>query len=280
MNTNADAFEAYLLTIGLADSTVRVYKALWVRWARWATDRGVDPLNPTAVAVREWSRHLPGTASVLHQARAVISHACAWQQQPSLSAVVRVPRPAAGTSRALEPAAAAKLAATAEQSGAAGTAVLVALYTAARRAEVAGLAWRDVDLEGCTITLVRPKTRDRHTLPLHPELHRRLAAEHVPGEHWVFPGRWGGHVSPSTVWSWVLAVAEQAGIGRVTPHQLRHTALTDANDATGDLRAVQQLAGHASPTVTARYTRASLRRLQAAVAALDYSGTTNGPAEA
>jgi len=121
------------------------------------------------------------------------------------------------------------------------------------------------------LTLDRTKTRDLHTVPMHPVLGQLLADRRVPGEQWVFPGRYGGHVSPATVWAWVIEVAETAGVAsRVTPHRLRHTALTVANDATGDLRAVQDLAGHTDPSVTARYTATSARRMDAAVAALEY----------
>ena len=42
-------------------------------------------------------------------------------------------------------------------------------------------------------------------------------------------------------------------------------------DNTGDLRAVQSLAGHASPETTAGYTRATRARLVAAVTAIEYA---------
>ena len=64
-------------------------------------------------------------------------------------------------------------------------------------------------------------------------------------------------------------MSTEAGL-RVTPHRLRHTALTTANDVTGDLRAVQDFAGHTDPAVTARYTRTSRDALSRAVMALDY----------
>jgi len=42
------------------------------------------------------------------------------------------------------------------------------------------------------------------------------------------------------------------------------------NDETGDLRVTQYFAGHSSPTTTSLYTRATKRRLIAAVGAVDY----------
>jgi len=56
----------------------------------------------------------------------------------------------------------------------------------------------------------------------------------------------------------------------VSPHRLRHTALTVALEATKDLRAVMDLAGHRDPTVTAGYTRVTQQRLTDAVMGLEY----------
>lgn len=80
----------------------------------------------------------------------------------------------------------------------------------------------------------------------------------------------GGHVNPTTVATWVEKVARTAGIRRIYPHQLRHTAIATINDNTGDLRAAQTFARHANPETTAIYTRTTTERLQAAVLSLDY----------
>ena len=51
---------------------------------------------------------------------------------------------------------------------------------------------------------------------------------------------------------------------RPTPHSMRHTFATRVLDACGDLAAVQDLLGHASPATTRRYARVSAKRLRAA----------------
>ena len=64
-------------------------------------------------------------------------------------------------------------------------------------------------------------------------------------------------------------VAADAGM-KVPTHVLRHTALATALDNCHDLRAVQELAGHARPETTAGYTRVTARRLTEAVGAIHY----------
>lgn len=265
-----DQLAAYLTLAGLSEASVRNYCALYLRWCDWSIAAGRDPARLDPLAVRAWAAQLPGGRSLRAQARAVIGHACRATGQADTSAAIPLPRHPRPASRALPPAQAAQLVAAAHRAGLAGVAVLVALYTAARRSEVASLSWRRVDLGARTVILERPKTRDLHRVPLHSQLAEVLEPRRVPGERWVFPGRHGGHVAPATVWSWVGEVAEAAGLERVTPHQLRHTALTVANDATGDLRAVQTLAGHTDPAQTALYTRASSEAVARAVAAISY----------
>ena len=52
-----------------------------------------------------------------------------------------------------------------------------------------------------------------------------------------------------------------------TCHKLRHRCATVAYHATRDLRAVQELLGHAKPETTARYTQVPADAMRACVAA-------------
>lgn len=270
---DADQYAGYLALNGLADETIRNYRAMYVRWCDWAIAHDRDPYRPDPLAVRAFAAQLTGGRSLTAQARAMISHLCDATESEQVAAAVPLPAKPKPTHRALDHDVAVRFADTARRSGLKGTAVLVALYTAARRSEVASLAWSRISFDTCRVTLERPKNRDLHPVPLHPHLAAHLEERRVPGELWVFPGRNGGHVSPATIWQWTLEVAEAAGIGRVTPHQLRHTALTDAYDATKDVLAVRNFAGHSSVVTTQRYTRGSVVALEAAVGALDYGGS-------
>ena len=147
-----------------------------------------------------------------------------------------------------------------------GLAVLLGLYQGLRRAEIAALPWSAIGDDGW-VTVVGKGSKTR-VIPLHPVVLAALEAVPREGEY-LFPGRFGGHVAGATVWDWAGEVAVDAGV-TTKLHWLRHTALATQNDATGDLRTVQHFAGHSKPQTTAGYTRASRRRLQDAVLAIDY----------
>jgi integrase len=264
---DANQFAAYLATLPRADSTIRNYRALYVRWVDWALTHQRDPWQPDPLAVRAWSAQLHGSREVLAQARATIGHLCDALAVHDVSTAIVLPRKPRRGPRPLHPAARDQLTTVAWESGTAGTAVLVLLGTAMRRSEAAGLAWDGIDFDEGTVTFWRPKTRDWHTVDLHPLLAARLAERADSGEQWVFPGRHGGHVPAARINDWVTQVATAAGVA-VTPHRLRHTALTDAYNATGDFRAVQDLAGHVNASQTSLYTQTSRDRGRAAVAAI------------
>ena len=135
-----------------------------------------------------------------------------------------------------------------------------------RREEIATLRWDAFAEEGWMT--IQGKNDKRRTIPVHPVVTEYLTKLRPSAVH-VFPGR-AGPVNPATIWAWIRDAADEAGVIDVRPHRLRHTALATLNDATGDLRTVQAFAGHSNPMTTAGYTRATRKRLQSAVAALDY----------
>lgn len=78
----------------------------------------------------------------------------------------------------------------------------------------------------------------------------------------VFVSRSGGPMSASTVRAHLRARAQARGIeGRVYPHALRHSFASHVLQSSGDLRAVQELLGHASISTTQIYTHLDWQHL-------------------
>jgi integrase/recombinase XerD len=81
----------------------------------------------------------------------------------------------------------------------------------------------------------------------------------------VFVNARGGRLTRQGAWKLIREHAERVGLGaRVSPHTLRHSFATHLVDGGADVRAVQELLGHASVTTTQVYTlvsRAALRRV-------------------
>lgn len=265
---------AGLEAAGLAQRTVQSYVRVLIEAEGWAEQHGADLRSVPPELVRRWADEtVPFTTSSRRMARNALGHY--WRihgrHEPPLWAI-RVPRKARAVCRALEPDEAARLAKTARaRRDSPGLATLFALYLALRRFEIAQLRWDDFEADGWLRIVGK---RDQSAmLPVHPVLHETMLLVGHRHETWVFPGRSGDRpVTPATVWNWVRAVADEAGIGQVPPHRLRHTALATANDAIGDLRAVQDFARHADPATTAIYTRTTAKRLTAVMQAIDYDG--------
>lgn len=80
----------------------------------------------------------------------------------------------------------------------------------------------------------------------------------------LFLGRRGGRIGARMVQSRIGARARQTGIEvPVSPHVLRHSFASHLLQSSGDLRAVQELLGHASIASTQIYTALDFQRLAA-----------------
>lgn len=263
------AFSDHLLGLGLARRTVAYYVRRVEHADTWLQEQGSSLRRAPAALIAAYASTLPNSHSTRGQVASAFGHYWDWIERtnPPVKAI-RVPTQPRMLCRALEPEQASRLRIYASGWWPEGAAVLFGLYLALRREEIAKAEWQRFDppMEFYTVTGKLSKTA---TLPVHPVLRAELLPRRKVGG-FIFQGRFGGHVTPATVWDWTRQVALEAGIPYLTTHQLRHTALATANDNLGDLRAVMEFARHSEPSVTAGYTRTTLMRLQDVVASLDY----------
>lgn len=78
----------------------------------------------------------------------------------------------------------------------------------------------------------------------------------------LFVSERGGRISPRTVQLRLAHLARRLGLGvHVHPHVLRHSMASHVLQSSGDLRAVQELLGHANISTTQIYTRLDWQHL-------------------
>jgi integrase/recombinase XerC len=134
-----------------------------------------------------------------------------------------------------------------------------------RLSELVGLRWRDLDLDEGLVRVLG-KGRKTRIVPVGRHAVRALRdlAASGPSESDmpVFRGRGGAPISPRTVQARFKTLAQRQGvIKRVYPHLLRHSCASHLLESSGDLRAVQELLGHADIGTTQIYTHLDFQHL-------------------
>lgn len=114
--------------------------------------------------------------------------------------------------------------------------------------------------EGDLLRIVGKGEKQRLVPINEPLMHVLIALEAEVGRGHYFPGRRGPHLHPQSV---NKMITRHLG---VNPHSLRHAGATAAYEATGDLRAVQMLLGHASLATTQRYLHIGIDAVRRAAA--------------
>lgn len=258
-------FASWLERRGYAPKTVKMYSGWENRLAAWCRDEQTTLRRVTGPQIRAFCDTFPNTYSSRSAFRNALN--VLWRflerRDECPTWAVRVPREPVGICRALPDMAVEKLLTTAQEFGDVQYAIVCLLYYGAlRRSEAALLPWTATEIEAGWLRFVGKGNRERR-VPMHPKVADALAR--LPRKSaWVFPSpRFRGRpMSPATLNLWMRVMAAAAGLGWVTPHQLRHTALARANDELGDIRAVAEFAGHANVRTTMRYTRTKDARLQ------------------
>jgi len=130
-------------------------------------------------------------------------------------------------------------------------AIRLLYVTGMRVGELAELRWGDIDITRKR-ALVRGKTGERYVLldDITVGLLLKLRKEARFSEKTARVFR----VRPQTIREWVRRAGEEAGLGRITPHMLRHSFGTHLIQAGVHERVVQALLGHESIQSTMVYT--------------------------
>lgn len=153
-------------------------------------------------------------------------------------------------------------------------AILEVLYGAGIRvSELCGLDLDDLDRARRTMRVVGKGSKERvvpygapaaHALDAYLVRGRPVLDAHDAAGRAVFLGARGSRIGPRAVYDVVARAVGPVVGGAVGPHALRHSAATHLLDGGADLRAVQELLGHASLGTTQIYTHVSAERLAAA----------------
>jgi len=230
----------------------------------------------------------------------ILKSACAWAVENELLgrnpvAGVRRPRSQSPTMRVwTAPEARSFLDGIAEDRLAFAWAIL--LTRGLRRGEVCGLRWQDIDLDGSTMRITHtrvtvegqpidsiPKTSaGRRAIPLDTSLvallraHKaRQASEKLAAGSayedggYLLADELGTPYHPDTISGWFEGHVRASGLPRIRLHDCRHTAASLMLAAGVPVKVVQEMLGHASPTITlATYAHTMPGQSEAAGAAL------------
>lgn len=153
---------------------------------------------------------------------------------------------------------------------------VIAIGTGMRHSEILRVRWGDFAFDLRRLYIGKAKAGQREQ-PLPPSLCRRLADE------WEQRGEPSGYLFPtmradakhphrSTMSKQFARSVVRAGLDpdRVTPHVLRHTAITELVTAGVDLPTVQKISGHKTLAMVLRYTQLSNAHIDSATAHMDF----------
>jgi integrase/recombinase XerC len=146
-------------------------------------------------------------------------------------------------------------------------AVLGLLYGCGLRVSEA-LGVKRAEFDGRDVLTVTGKGRKQRMVPLIAPV-AKLVADYIalcpydlPADGPLFVGAKGGPLSPRLVQLAMARLRGALGLGAsATPHALRHSFATHLLAGGGDLRAIQELLGHASLSTTQIYTAVDAERL-------------------
>jgi integrase/recombinase XerC len=215
---------------GLAPASLRSLASAWRSFFRWLAREGEVDVNPaTGLRSPRVQRKLPQVLDA-----------------DEMAALVEVPGDDAEAVR--------------------DRALLELLYSSGLRvSELCGVRWRDLDGDGGFVRVTGKGSKTR-IVPVGSKALAALAAlkaQDLPDEaDPLVRGRGGKPLTPNGVRARLKKRAQQQGVWkRVYPHLMRHSCASHLLESSGDLRAVQELLGHADIGTTQIYTHLDFQHL-------------------
>ena len=282
-------FDASLHAHGMAEKTRRAYGVDLGQLAEWASGRGLTPLELGTRELRRYAAVLSeggcSKTTVARKLAAIRSFYRALMERREIAAnpadLVASPKRDSYLPRVLKPGEVADLLQRIPASSPLelrDRAMFELAYAAGLRAEeIVNLDLTDLDPDDEELRIEGKGGRTR-IVPAGEHAWRAiesyldrgrttLATEGAPIEPALFISKSGRRLSTSdvrrrlTVWTRKAALATG-----VSPHTLRHSFATHLLEGGADLRAIQELLGHASISTTQTYTRIESKRLRRAYA--------------
>ena len=265
---------------GFSENTVRSYSSDLAGLVEFAADRGADGLDLELLRDWLWVSSEQGLAkSTLARRAAAVRGFTAWLVATGVTPAdaglrLKSPRPDQHLPRVLSRTQVDSVFASLEARAATGDstevrnlAIIELLYGSALRvSEVVGLNLDSVDLERQTVRVTGKGSKQR-VVPFGVPARKAVVAwlgMRPPAETpALFLNSRDGRLGSRSVYDIVASILlELPGTGPSGPHALRHTAATHLLDGGADLRAVQEMLGHASLGTTQIYTHVSTERLK------------------
>lgn len=158
-----------------------------------------------------------------------------------------------------------------------GLFVHIGLHTGLRHSEIVGLRLDNIDIERKRMR-VRVKGGRLRDQPITPTLTKILQREKDmadSGQVWLFPSDRSstGHAGYMKKAFRRAVLAAGLDPSNITPHVLRHTAITDLVEAGWDIKTIQSISGHKSLEMVMRYTHPRPQRVDDAMRSLENSST-------
>ncbi|HET8655023.1 MAG TPA: tyrosine-type recombinase/integrase [Longimicrobiaceae bacterium] len=275
----------WMAAAGYAEATTRARRRHLERFAAWAAPRGITHGREITLPVLERYREAlfpRGSKSAQAQALSALKQWLGWAARmrhlgANPAAELQIPRlgrrlPASVLTHEEAERVLARPDTT-TPTGLRDRAILEVLYsTGIRRAELIALTLADLDASGGALRIRRGKGDKERIVPIGRRAltwvddylcHARPRLLRAPDRGVLFLTRRGTALRANRLTERMHRYVLEAGIPKGGAcHVFRHTAATLMLDGGADIRAVQEILGHAELSTTQIYTHVSIRRLK------------------